>query len=41
MMNKIYDPIKNNKEDLGNFETHKKLTCHILLSLKPYYYILS
>ena len=35
-MKKIYDSIKNNKDDLENFETHKKLIYHILPSLKSY-----
>ena len=28
MTEKIYGPIKQNKDDLGNFETYKKLTRH-------------
>ena len=34
MMKKIYGPIKRNKDDLENFEKHKKLICHILPLLK-------
>ena len=36
MMKKICGPIKKNKDDLGNFEIHKKLIRHIFPPLKPY-----
>ena len=33
MMKKMYSPIKTNKDDLENFETHKKLIHHFAFLL--------